>query len=134
MYVLDTNVVIDIFRPDRVAVRTAYAGAIAKNSKLVISSITLFELNVGIAKSNDPANEMARIATFLSGHAAPLDFTSQDAEVAGHLRAKLERAGTPIGPYDVLIAAQALRRDVTLVSADLAEFGRIPGLKVVSWR
>ena len=52
---------------------------------------------------------------------------------AGDLRATLEAAGTPIGPYDLLIAAQALRRDATLVTANVAEFARVPDLRWQNW-
>jgi tRNA(fMet)-specific endonuclease VapC len=53
--------------------------------------------------------------------------------IAGDLRAELERAGTPIGPYDLLIAAQALRSGSTLVTANVREFRRVPGLAVEDW-
>ena len=55
------------------------------------------------------------------------------AVVAGDLRATLEAAGTPIGPYDLLIAAQALRADATLVTANVKEFGRVAGLRWQDW-
>ena len=57
----------------------------------------------------------------------------EDAEEAGNIRAALERAGKPIGPYDVLIAAQARRRGATLVTANEREFARVPGLKTEDW-
>lgn len=59
-----------------------------------------------------------------------LDFTVDDARKAGELRAALTEAGTPIGPYDTLIAGQALARDLTLVTRNTREFGRVPGLRV----
>lgn len=60
-------------------------------------------------------------------------FESEDAEEAGDIRAVLERAGTPIGPYDVLIAAQARRRAALLVTANEREFARVPGLRTENW-
>ena len=59
--------------------------------------------------------------------------TEEDAVVAGDLRATLEAAGTPIGPYDLLIAAQALRNDATLVTANAAEFARVPSVRWQDW-
>ena len=59
-----------------------------------------------------------------------MPFEPEDAEEAGDIRAALERAGTPIGPYDVLIAAQARRLDALLVTANTREFARVPGLKL----
>jgi tRNA(fMet)-specific endonuclease VapC len=62
-----------------------------------------------------------------------LPFEIEDAEEAGDIRAALERAGTPIGPYDILIAAQARRRGAILVTANEHEFARVPGLMVEDW-
>ena len=63
----------------------------------------------------------------------PWPFESQDAEEAGDIRAALERTGKPIGPYDLLIAAQARRRGATLITANEREFARVPGLKTADW-
>jgi tRNA(fMet)-specific endonuclease VapC len=71
--------------------------------------------------------------TFLLGPIEVLPFEPADAEEAGDIRAALERAGTPIGPYDVLVAAQARRRDALLVTANEREFARVPGLKLEDW-
>ena len=62
-----------------------------------------------------------------------LAFDSEDARVAGGIRAGLEAKGTPIGPYDLLIAAQALRREAILVTANVREFGRVEGLALEDW-
>jgi tRNA(fMet)-specific endonuclease VapC len=62
-----------------------------------------------------------------------LDFEADDAEEAGDIRAALERAGTPIGPYDVLIAAQARRRGAVLAMANRREFARVPRLTTEDW-
>jgi tRNA(fMet)-specific endonuclease VapC len=69
----------------------------------------------------------------MSGHVVVVGFEEEDAVIAGDLRAELERAGTPIGPYDLLIAAQALRSGSTLVTANVREFRRVPGLAVEDW-
>ena len=62
-----------------------------------------------------------------------LEFTSEDATVYANVRAKLERAGTPIGPLDTLIASQAVGRKLTLVSNNEREFGRVAGLRLENW-
>ena len=62
-----------------------------------------------------------------------LAFEPADVEEAGYIRAALERAGTPIGPYDLLVAAQARRRDALLVTANEREFARVPRLKFEDW-
>ena len=62
-----------------------------------------------------------------------LPFEPEDAEEAGDIRAVLESAGTPIGPYDILIAAQARRRGAVLVTANIGEFSRVQGLATENW-
>jgi tRNA(fMet)-specific endonuclease VapC len=62
-----------------------------------------------------------------------LPFDSEDAEIFGSLRAYLERAGTPIGPYDLQIAAQVIRHNCVLVTNNVREFERIPGLNIENW-
>jgi tRNA(fMet)-specific endonuclease VapC len=62
-----------------------------------------------------------------------LPFESEDAEVAGEIRADLERTGKPIGAYDLLIAGQAIRNKVTLVTANVSEFARVKGLLWDGW-
>jgi tRNA(fMet)-specific endonuclease VapC len=62
-----------------------------------------------------------------------LDFDDEDARTAGQLRATLEKAGTPIGAYDLLIAGQALRRGLTVVTANTSEFSQVTGLSWQDW-
>ena len=107
--------------------------AIASGATLGIAAIVLFELRYGAAKSAQPERNMQRIADFLAGPIEVLPFETADAEEAGDIRAALERAGTPIGPYDILVAAQARRRDALLVTANAREFARVPRLKFEDW-
>jgi tRNA(fMet)-specific endonuclease VapC len=93
----------------------------------------LFELWYGAAKSARPDRNARRIADFLAGPIEILVFEPADAEEVGNIRAALERAGTPIGPYDLLVAAQARRRDALLVTANEREFARVPRLKFEDW-
>ena len=62
-----------------------------------------------------------------------LDFTTQDAVHAGEIRESLRREGKPIGPYDMLIAAQALTRGLVMVTGNTREFSRVAGLRVENW-
>ncbi|MGA8922337.1 MAG: PIN domain-containing protein [Candidatus Dormiibacterota bacterium] len=73
------------------------------------------------------------MATFLSGPLEVLDFTLEDTEHAGRVRAALEGLGKPIGAYDLLIAGQALRHKATLVTANSSEFARVRGLRLQDW-
>ena len=70
---------------------------------------------------------------FLSPSLSAVSFDAEDAEIAGMQRAALEKVGRPIGPYDLLIAGQALRRNWTLVTANVSEFSRIKGLTWEDW-
>jgi tRNA(fMet)-specific endonuclease VapC len=107
--------------------------AIARGQAFAISAIVLFELRRGAAKSARPDRNAQRIANFLSGPIEVLPFASADVEEAGDIRAELERAGTPIGPYDTLIAAQARQRGALLVAANAREFARVPRPRWEDW-
>ena len=133
MISLDTNAVIAAVNAGPDHVRERIAGALARGEALGVSSIVLFELRYGIAKSARREHNEAKLAQFTTGLIEVLDFDSGDAEEAGEIRAALERAGTPIGYYDVLIAGQARRRDALLVTANLREFNRVEGLRVENW-
>ena len=79
------------------------------------------------------AGNTERLNFLLSGDLDLLDFDDEDAWTAGQMRAALERAGTPIGAYDLMIAGQALRRGLTVVTANTGEFGRVVGLSWQDW-
>jgi tRNA(fMet)-specific endonuclease VapC len=133
MICLDTNAVIAILNDPTSPVRARIDAAIELGDPLAISSIVLFELRYGAAKSARPERNAQRIVDFLSGPIEVLPFEPADADEAGDIRATLERVGTPIGPYDVLVAAQARRRDAFLVTANTREFARVPRLKLEDW-
>ncbi len=97
-----------------------------------LSSVTVAELHYGVAKSAAKEKNIAALEEFLF----PLAIVSFDEVAAlkyGEIRAFLESRGTPIGPMDLLIAAHALSLGVSLVTNNLREFKRIPGLKCVNW-
>jgi tRNA(fMet)-specific endonuclease VapC len=100
--------------------------------EVAVSAISEAELRTGAAKSSAPTRTLHLVNNFLR----PLtivDFTSADAASYAQVRAKLERAGTPIGPLDTLIAAQALGRKLTLVTNNQREFARVVGLRLENW-
>ena len=109
------------------------ATTVHRREVVAISVVALYELRYGAANSANRLRASRHIAEFLSGPVQVLDFEADDAEEAGDIRAALERAGTPIGPYDVLIAAQARRRGAMLVTANRREFARVPRLKTEDW-
>lgn len=133
MICLDTNAVITVLNDRSSPIRARLEAAIGLGRALAMSSIVLFELRYGAAKSARPDRNAQRIADLLVGPIEVLPFESEDAEEAGNIRASLERAGTPIGPYDLLVAAQARRREAVLVTANTREFGRVPRLQLEDW-
>jgi tRNA(fMet)-specific endonuclease VapC len=133
MICLDTNAVIAVLNSRASPVRTRIDTAIEAGDRLAISSIVLFELRYGAAKSARPERNAQRIVDFLAGTIEVLPFEPADAEEAGDIRAALESAGTPIGSYDILIAAQARRRDALLATANAREFARVPRLRFEDW-
>ena len=101
-------------------------------SDIAVSVITEAELRTGAAKSSTPEKTSHLLENFLRPLTV-VEFTSADATTYARLRAKLERAGTPIGPLDTLIAAQAVSRKLVLVTNNQREFGRVPSLRLENW-
>ncbi len=132
MHCLDTNVVIAVLTGLQPRLTERFRRALTQDT-LALPAIALFELQYGAAKSDRRAENEDRLATFLSAPIAILPFDAEDAAEAGDMRAALSKAGTPIGPYDLLIAAQARRRGAVLVTANVREFARVPRLKVEDW-
>ena len=128
-YLLDTDTCIYVLKQnDRVIERLLAA----PREDVLISVITEAELRTGAVKSSTPSKTLQRVENFLSPIAL-IEFGSDDAIAYASLRAKLERAGTPIAPLDTLIAAQAVARKLTLVTNNEREFRRVTGLSVENW-
>ena len=132
-YLLDTNAVVTLLRNNPPGVRDRLRLVVSRGASVVISSIVLYELWYGVALSERRRENAERLRVFLSGNIAVVPFAEEDAKAAGDLRAALETAGTPIGPYDLLIAAQARRSGTTLVTANVSEFARVDGLVWQDW-
>lgn len=133
MILLDTNVVIDLLGRARPEVRRRLGEAQDAGESIGLSSIGLFELHYGVARSARRAENERALEEVLSGGIDVVPLDAADARESGELRAVLRKAGRDIGPYDLLIAAQARRRGATLVTHNLREFSRVPGLVAVDW-
>ena len=133
MICLDTNAVIAAINQRVPFVRRRLEAALADGTTVGIPVIVLTEMWYGIRKSARQEANAATLANFLRLGVTTWPFEPADAEEAGDIRAALERAGTPIGPYDILIAGQARRRGAILVTANTGEFTRVPGLKTEDW-
>jgi tRNA(fMet)-specific endonuclease VapC len=132
-YLLDTNACFALIKGESLSARRQFQRATDSGAQVFISSIASFELWYGVAKSSCCEFNKKRLETFFAGPVHVLPFESEDAEVAGEIRADLERTGKPIGAYDLLIAGQAIRNKVTLVTANVSEFARVKGLLWDDW-
>ena len=131
MYLLDTNSCIFIKnkKPEHVLEKLR---SVIKE-RVYISSITVAELQYGVYNSSYIEKNRISLAEFLAPFDV-LDFDNSDAEKYGIIRADLSKAGKLIGPYDMLIAAQALDKDLILVTNNINEFKRVKGLKLADWK
>ncbi len=133
MYLLDTNACIALINGKPSSVRSRFQKALAADASVFVSSVVAFELWYGVAKSARPEANSQLVETFFAGPIGLLPFEFEDAKVAGRVRAALEATGKPVGAYDLLIAGQALRHELTLVTANVKEFSRIKGLRWEDW-
>ena len=133
MFCLDTNIIVFALNRRRPEINARLHKELTAGTKLIIPSVVLFELRYGIARSERrDANERILNAFLVEGFDL-VGFDADDATEAGEIRVSLADSGTPIGPYDVLIAAQARRRRTVLVTDNRREFERVPGLMVTDW-
>ncbi|QXX76179.1 type II toxin-antitoxin system VapC family toxin [Methylovirgula sp. HY1] len=133
MICLDTNAVIAVINGRTPAVRVHLEAALSAGQQVAVPVIVLFELWFGIVKSLRVAANKRALSVFFANGVEILPFDADDAREAGDIRGVLARAGSPIGAYDILIAAQARRRDALLVTANGREFVRVPGLRTEDW-
>ncbi|MFA6036757.1 MAG: type II toxin-antitoxin system VapC family toxin [Legionellales bacterium] len=129
-YMLDTNICIYIIKKNPKKVLEKFT--LFSLGDIGISSITAAELMHGVEKSTHVEKNKAALEEFL----LPLEIAAFDENAAqhyGHIRAHLERAGTPIGPLDLIIAAHALHLKAVLITNNQKEFSRVPQLKIENW-
>jgi tRNA(fMet)-specific endonuclease VapC len=132
-YLLDTNACIALINGALPPVRTRFDKALDRGARIHVSSIVAFELWYGVAKSSRLEWNAKRVEKLFAGPVSLLPFEEEDARVAGRVRAALEMSGKLIGPYDILLAGQALRRELTLITANVKEFRRVKALHWEDW-
>ena len=129
MFALDSNTLIYYFKGEGRVMAWMSARA---PSEIGIPVIVLYELETGIAKSQQPQKRRKQLDALLAvTKILPLDRAA--VRQSATLRATLEKAGTPLGPMDFLIAGIALAQDATLVTRNTGEFSRVAGLRTVDW-
>ena len=127
-YLLDTSAVIALLNDPRSNVASKLRSTAP--SDVGTSSIVMHELYYGAYKSAKQKQNVGLVDSLLF---EVLDLDREDSRCAGEIRAWLAIAGQPIGPYDVLIAGQAMARGLILVSNNLREFQRVPNLRLADW-
>jgi tRNA(fMet)-specific endonuclease VapC len=129
-YLLDTNAVISLLGKKSKALTDRLFQC--SEGEVALPSIVCHELYFGAYKSQKVSFNLETLRLLLTDFPV-LPFESEDARVAGEIRAALKNVGTPIGPYDVLIAAQAKARGLVLISNNMAEFERVTDLRLEDW-
>lgn len=129
MYILDTNTLIYFFK----GIGNVADKLLAASPKDIgIPAVVLYELEYGIARSTSPKKRMKQLEELFS-LVEVLPFGNEEAKTSATIRASLEKKGTPIGPYDVLIAGTALSKQGILVTSNTKEFSRVSRLKIIDW-
>ena len=131
MYLLDTNTCIFIKNRKPPHVLQRLQEVIKK--KVYVSSITVAELQYGVYNSQNIEKNRISLTEFIAPFSL-LNFDDNDAEEFGKIRSYLKQNGILIGPYDMLIAAQAIAKDLVLVTNNTGEFSRIKNLKIEDWK
>jgi len=127
---LDTNICVDLIRDRPASLLERFTSHAIGD--IGISVITLAELEHGVSKSSRPAKNREALEQFVS----PLEvapFERPATTVYGRLRTTLEKKGQSIGSMDLLIAAHAVSLNVRLITHNIGEFGRVPGLRIEDW-
>jgi len=129
-HVIDSDVVIQALRGPGPALADKLR---THDGKLAVSAISITELTYGALRARDRDEALDAVEGFLDS-VVVLEMDQRAGRVAGAIRAELAARGTPIGPYDVLIAAQARAEGLVLATGHAREFKRVEGLQVESWR
>ena len=129
-YLLGTNTCIAVMRSHPIAIQRMAAVA---PGDCAISTVTSYERYTGVEKCANPAQERSKVEQLLST-VWEMPFDPGAARESARVRALLEAQGKPIGPYDVLLAGQALVHSLILVTDNTREFSRVPGLTLENWK
>jgi tRNA(fMet)-specific endonuclease VapC len=132
-FLLDTNICIKIINAKSPAAAQMLGAALKRGEMVGLPALTYHELQFGVFRSQNPEKRRAQVELFMEQLEGVVSFNEEDGHIAAQLRTALLARGNMIGPYDVLIAAQAIRLGATLVSANVREFERVPGLTWEDW-
>lgn len=130
MYLLDTNMCIYLMKNTYPCLAQKILSL--NPNDIAISSVTVFELEYGAAKSSRSNQTRTNLRFFLAPFTV-IPFDSSDAIIAGEIRSQLEKKGTPIGPYDLPIASQGISKKMIVVTHNTDEFSHVPNINIEDW-
>ncbi|WP_414530786.1 type II toxin-antitoxin system VapC family toxin [Nodularia chucula] len=130
-YLLDTCVISDFVKGEK---NTLQRIKLISPAEIFASSLTVMEVKYGLAINPQRAIKIQSIIETLLNSITILPFDSKEAEQAAQIRSFLKQAGSPIGAYDVLIAATAVINNHIVVTSNVREFQRVPNLQIENWR
>ena len=131
MYLIDTNTCIFLKNKKPIHVLEKLKSILTRD--VFLSSVTIAEMQFGVYNSQNIEKNRISLTEFLAPFQI-IDFDDRDAEYFGKIRAELKQRGELIGPYDMLIAAQAVARKLILVTNNTKEFARVPELVIEDWK
>ena len=131
MYLLDTNICIFLIKNKFPNLTNKILNS--KSCDIFLSSVSIAEMEYGASKSQNRDKNRQALLDFCMDFENIIDFTAEDTETYGLIRAYLEKQGKVIGPYDMQLASQAMSRNLTVVTNNFDEFSRIPWIKVEDW-
>jgi tRNA(fMet)-specific endonuclease VapC len=134
MLLLDTNVCIDLIREQETDLSEKFFQAVLRGDDLIVSSITAFELEIGVLRRGNRANDMGALSRFFEGPLRLLDFNLAAAKKSADLAARLLEQGKQLSAYDALIAGHAVALGAVLVTADARLIEALDDVDVVNWR
>jgi tRNA(fMet)-specific endonuclease VapC len=130
---LDTNVAIKAMKKREPVLLANIGAAIENDHVLFMSTVSLLELQVGVLRNSNVETAIEKRKSFFKVISGFWSFDDEDAWIAAELRGQQLRNGNVIGAYDILIAAQALRHNVLLITSNVDEFSRVPDLRWEDW-
>jgi tRNA(fMet)-specific endonuclease VapC len=131
---LDTNVCIDLLRKSQTPVSHAFLEAVIQGHDLLVSSISIFELEFGVIRGGNKLEEVRALDDFLQGPIRIVDFDRDASKASAGLCARAKNKGTQLSAYDGLIAGHAIALGATLVTADTKLAEAVSEIEVVNWR
>jgi tRNA(fMet)-specific endonuclease VapC len=134
MLLLDTNVCIDLIREPETDLSEKFFQAVLRGDDLIVSSITAFELEMGILRRGNRANDIGALSRFFEGPLRLVDFNLAAAKKSADLAARLLEHGKQLSAYDALISGHAMALGAVLVTADARLIEALDDVDVVNWR